>query len=202
MHYKKLIACARILDETAIPLPVTATASLLIHPSQRGSPVRSISACVVRHQDDTLAFAFRCEARMTEMAIPSPRRAGHADGLWRHTCCEAFLTVPGSKAYHEFNFSPSGEWAHYAFTDIRCRNPDVPSLPCPPMVRFCQDGQGFELSAEVPAANLSFAHGQVLLLGIAAVIEDFAGQCTHWALTHAGAAPDFHCRQTFLLELT
>ena len=38
----------------------------------------------------------------------SRERQGNSpvDGLWRHTCFEAFVGIPGAEPYYEFNFSP------------------------------------------------------------------------------------------------
>jgi hypothetical protein len=48
-----------------------------------------------------------------------PRQATRVDGLWRTSCCELFLAQPDTPAYLEFNFSPTGDWAAYAFESPR-----------------------------------------------------------------------------------
>ena len=45
-----------------------------------------------------------------------PRRA---DGLWKHTCFEAFISDANSGGYAEFNCAPSGDWAAYHFASYR-----------------------------------------------------------------------------------
>ena len=42
-----------------------------------------------------------------------------ADVLWQHTCFEAFVAPAGAPGYHEFNFSPSLDWAIYRFSAYR-----------------------------------------------------------------------------------
>ncbi len=41
------------------------------------------------------------------------------DELWKKTCFEAFLTLPDSEDYLEFNGSPSGDYALYKFLTYR-----------------------------------------------------------------------------------
>ena len=41
------------------------------------------------------------------------------DGLWRHTCFEAFIAAAVRPEYWEYNLSPSGAWAAYHFTGYR-----------------------------------------------------------------------------------
>lgn len=45
----------------------------------------------------------------------------HRDGLWRHTCFEAFVAAPAGcgSGYVEYNFAPSGAWAIYRFDGYR-----------------------------------------------------------------------------------
>jgi len=41
-----------------------------------------------------------------------------------------------------------------------------------------------------------------LQFGFAAVLEQKNGNLSYWALTHNGVDPDFHRRDSFLLELS
>ena len=112
--------------------------------------------------------------------------------LWQHTCCEAFVTRPGSPAYHEFNFSPAGDWAAYAFADYRQGAPlDAPD----PGIAVRALPEMLELSAalDLPPGKLR--------LGLSAVIEERDGTLSYWALRHAPGKPDFHNREDFALEL-
>lgn len=112
--------------------------------------------------------------------------------LWQHTCCEAFVATPGSPAYHEFNFSPSGDWAAYAFADYRkgasIRVPD-PGI----VVRTSEQEVQLKASIAIPAGTLR--------LGLAVVIEEQGGSLSYWAMRHAPGKPDFHHRDAFALEL-
>jgi hypothetical protein len=62
-----------------------------------------------------LHLTYRVEGDIAQLQLPQQKPPARTDGLWRDTCFEAFLRAPGSSAYDEFNFSPSGEWAAYRF---------------------------------------------------------------------------------------
>lgn len=123
---------------------------------------------------------------------PSPR-----DGLWRHTCFEAFVGTPGSSAYLEFNFSPSGDWAAYAFSAERQRDLAAPALPAP-RITCTQDAQHLVLDAVLPTHGLPDTDW---IVGLSAVIETTDGQPSYWALAHPRAQPDFHHRAGWTARL-
>lgn len=124
-----------------------------------------------------------------------------ADGLWQHTCLEAFVALPDSPAYHEFNFSPANRWAAYAFDDYRQRN-TVWTAGEPPCLTRLDRADGLELTALVPASLLPTPCPPGLSVGLSAVIEAQDGHLDYWALTHPGSKPDFHHRAGFCLPLT
>lgn len=87
---------------------------------------------------------------MARLLIPEPKNSARTDLLWEHTCFEAFIGLSGSPAYREFNFSPSGQWAAYAF-DYRQRveQPETEA----PQIDACSPSR-LELDAIVPAQAL------------------------------------------------
>jgi hypothetical protein len=127
--------------------------------------------------------SFLLDADLERLRIPPRRKPCHADGLWRHTCFEVFVSRKGKRAYREYNFSPSGEWAAYAFSSYRKRA----GRKIPP-ARW--DGLVATIAARGP-----------LKVGISAVIEDTTGAFSYWALRHPPGKPDFHDRRAFALEL-
>lgn len=136
-----------------------------------------------------LAARYRIEGDLSRVRVPSPAQARRADNLWRHTCCELFLAR--GAGYREYNFSPSGEWAAYAFDDYRKAAGNV---AVEPRIRV-RSGSGFlELEADVPES----AEAQV---GLSAVIEDSEGTLSYWALRHTPGKPDFHHPDAFALRL-
>ena len=66
-----------------------------------------------------LALAFVLQGDLAALRIPEEKPCRRVDELWQHTCFEAFLMTGDGPGYREYNFSPSGEWASYAFHDYR-----------------------------------------------------------------------------------
>ena len=125
------------------------------------------------------------------LSIPSATPPGPADGLWQHTCLEAFVSVNGEAAYREFNFSPSGQWAVYRFAGERQRDPSPsPDLPAPVM-QLAITPTLLTLAVHVPRAALP-ASALHLELALCAVIEELDGRQSYWALQHPCERPDFH----------
>ena len=150
--------------------------------------------------DGALQLVYHITARPAQLSIPAPCPSGFTDGLWQHTCLEVFVTTPDEEAYREFNFSPSGQWAAYAFHAYRQRNPDFsPALA--PRISLNHRADGLTLEAFLPAALLPRREKQAgLLLGLSAVIEDSSGGLSYWALAHPSDRPDFHLRSAFCLK--
>lgn len=178
-------------------MPTTLTITLLPHPSIPNDPAIARIEVSIGHQAaGCLTLNYRLFGDPEQHQIPPCKPAAACDGLWQHTCCELFIaTVDGTK-YEEFNFSPSGQWAHYQFDDYRVRSLE-PKPTIAPEISFTQLLDGFELRALLPHKNLP-ARTQ---LGVSAVIESVTGNKTYWALAHGTPQPDFHHRQSFCLAL-
>jgi len=166
--------------------------------------VRAVVAGVSRLSDGSLVFFYHLSGDMARLLIPVPQTGKRSDDLWEHTCFEAFLAVAGDSAYREFNFSPSGQWATYAFSAYR--RPQQSGLsPKSPQISTCLSAGRFELSAQVSADALPrSATTAPLQIGLSAVIEStdtVDGSRSYWALSHPAARPDFHQRAAFILEL-
>ena len=169
------------------------------------SVVLGIEANVTRGSDGRLALAYRLSGEIGALLIPEPQPSGRADGLWEHTCFEVFIAVGGDAAYHEFNFSPSGQWAAYAFSDYRQSDAAASrQLACAglPHIVTRRFADRLELDALISPDDLpSGAAAATLHLGVSAVVEADDGRRSYWALRHATARPDFHRRDAFTLEL-
>lgn len=133
---------------------------------------------------------FHLRAARNRVQLPPPSSAGPADGLWRHTCLEAFVQDGAGPGYREFNFSPSGQWAVYRFDAERQRAVDDVPPPAGPTIDLAPVADSLRLLAWVPRALLPEQPGAV---GLTAVIETVDGSLSHWALHHPRAdRPDFH----------
>ncbi|WP_382326551.1 hypothetical protein ACFJGX_15960 [Hydrogenophaga sp. UC242_50] len=103
------------------PNPAPLRAQLRCHPATPSGVVLTVSVEVRVHADGLrLRYALRGDT--TALRIPAPAAPVPTDGLWRHTCLEAFVAADGEAAYREFNFSPSSEWAAYRFSSERQRD--------------------------------------------------------------------------------
>jgi len=135
------------------------------------------------------------------LRVPLPKPARRVDGLWRHTCFEAFVAVKGTPNYYELNFSPSGEWAAYSFRSYR----DGGALEndgLDPGIAVRREERMLALSAVMRLDQLpGIAPEASLRLGLCAVIEDIDGGLSYWALKHLPGKPDFHHPDTFTLEI-
>jgi hypothetical protein len=157
--------------------------------------VRRVGVSVVREPDGALKLAYSMDADLTRLGLPLARTrpARRLDGLWRHTCFEAFIALHDDDAYHEFNFAPSGDWAAYDFSGYREGMVQSPMLHAP-RIETAREQEGFALTATVAAATGA-------RLALAAVIEEHGGRLSYWALRHPGDKPDFHHRDGFILEI-
>jgi hypothetical protein len=103
-----------------------------------------------------------------------------------------FVAAKGDAGYREFNLSPSGEWAAYAFEDYRRGGP----LDAMPEIVVRTHATRLELSARVPLREQG-----PLDVGLSVVVEDQDGALSYWALRHGPGRPDFHRRDAFALAL-
>lgn len=184
------------------PAAPTVTVALRPHPASPASAVRAILLSARAFDDGSLAFAFRLSGETGQLRIPPEQPGTRADGLWQHTCFEVFIGTPEEAEYREFNFSPSGQWAAYAFSAPRERDPARDPQGAPQIaVELAADGLALDVVLP-PAALPACAPGTTLPIGVAAVIEAADGTLSHWALQPLGDAPDFHRRDSFAMGLT
>ena len=174
--------------------------NLICHPDKVCTATESLRVGVESLPEGHLKLCYELTGDLTELRIPAPQPPGEADGLWEHTCFEAFIAVAGEAGYHEFNFSPSGQWAAYAFSDYRVRSTWTTSQP--PLISLANTNKHLLLEAVIAAADLpQNIAGKPFQLGLTAVIEANDGSRSYWALHHPVARPDFHHRAGFILSL-
>ena len=62
--------------------------------------------------EPALLLIYVVRGALNELRLPGRAAAPtRTDGLWQHTCFEAFVGTEGNSAYREFNFAPSADWA-------------------------------------------------------------------------------------------
>ena len=174
------------------------TVTLTPHPDAGPGPVKALrvearwSGVAGR-----LSLVYRLAADPAALHLPGAAQPRRADGLWRHTCFEAFFRPGGGPGYLEFNFSPSGEWAAYRF-DARREGMRLLAMTREPVPRTAGEPDGPRLSVDL---QLPVAPVATLQLGLAAVIEAADGTPGYWALRHGPGTPDFHDPESFTLRL-
>lgn len=147
--------------------------------------------------DNKIRLIYNLENPGNNLLIPPQSSPARRDNLWQHTCCEVFIGLLHQPQYLEFNFSPSGEWAAYAFSDYR--EPDDWPDPEPPEIRTTQTLSGLQLEAVILPDTLPEAfRNQPLELGISTVLEDKEQHLAYLALAHSQATPDFHRRDQWI----
>lgn len=167
-------------------------AELIPHPTTPAGPVRSIRVAIDESDTGSLLLQFVVSGAVERIAWPAPAARGRANKLWRHTCFEAFAPTP--EGYLEYNMSPSGQWASYAFKAYRkgqrvtWQEVTVMGLKLEP------DRALFDAWIEPPRTGTR-------QLGVSAVIETVDGQMSYWALAHPADKPDFHHPESFVLTL-
>lgn len=174
----------------------------------RASPMPEVAAVDVELSligDGAARLTFSVETDLSQLRIPQSCAADAevaTDGLWRHTCGELFVATANQTAYREFNFSPSGAWAWYAFSDYRVLQ-DGASSRLVPQIASKQSADGLVLQimlprGSLPDANVPATNG--LDLSPTMVIEAADGRLSYWAVTHPFAHPDFHHRSGFIRD--
>lgn len=173
---------------------------LLCHPGAANAAVGSVLASASLSAGGEVVFSFTLEGDLSAVRIPAPAQAGRADGLWQHTCFEAFVAAANTPAYVELNFSPSGQWAAYAFEDYRTGMAPMEMAAPRTTVRRSPDRLQLDAILDVDVLP-GLARGGSWRIGLSAVIEGDDGGLTYWALHHGPGIPDFHAREGFVLPL-
>ena len=169
------------------------------HADSAGEAASRVEATAWRPQHGRLALRYVIHAPADELRLPPISDSGRVDGLWRHTCLEAFVRTPTGDAYYEINLSPSTRWAAYRFDGYRegMANLDMP----PPLIESRAYPERYELEALIDLGSVSELARSDWRLGLSAVIEDADGDKAWWALAHPPGQPDFHHAVAFAFDL-
>jgi hypothetical protein len=150
--------------------------------------------------DGTLQLHYTLQGNVDNISLPLQRLPTQTDNLWQHTCFEAFISTKQTTAYYEYNFSPSQQWAVYAFETYRQPIPHHPQDI--PSIKVTQTPHQLILKATLAPALLPYSEdNKSLQLGLTAIIEHHDHSLSYWALNHPLATPDFHHRKGFIHTL-
>src|ERR1700736_1327107 len=121
---------------------------LLAHPSPPNNAVRSLGVHLRAEEPGVLVFQYSLDADMSRVRVPLSGAGGRAEALWKHTCFEAFVAPADAAGYHEFNFSPSLDWAIYRFSAYR-EGMALAETGRAPQISVRRDDGGVELHSAV-----------------------------------------------------
>jgi hypothetical protein len=175
--------------------------ALKLHPDSTSAAASSVEVEVARSRDGALTLSYVVIGKISGLRVPSVVTPARADGLWQHTCFDAFLSVSPDTGYHEFNFSPSTQWAAYRFADYRS-GMQVASEIGAPNIEVSSRPDSYTLRATLDLDTANVPWGSPWRLGLSAVIEETNGNKSYWALAHAPGKPDFHRADCFTHELS
>lgn len=153
----------------------------------------------LKKTDHKVSADFSLQGNTTAIRWSAPlTEAKQGDELWKQTCFELFLAAPNRPEYWEYNFSPSRQWAIYAFKDYRQSAPlHITTTPIiePPRLSDASFSLRVSFNLEPPLLN------KTLIIGVSAIIDTTDDQRHYFALRHCGTSPDFHMRESFILEM-
>ena len=174
--------------------------SLDCHPDTPNLSVKKLSCSVVALDNGDLQLNYHLNGDLQRLLIPEPTPSEPKNNLWKHSCFEAFIAVEGDTAYCEYNFSPSSQWAIYAFSDYRVKLAWEASQP--PTIKRKQQDKQLTIIATLSATCLpDNPHNKPLQIGLSSVIETSSGAISYWSLQHPTNVPDFHHRESFCLQI-
>ena len=179
---------------------IAAHVQLLRHAQSTAAPAIEIGVEFTRDAS-VLVLTYTLQGNIAAVAVPDEAPAARADGLWQHTCFEAFLRSAQSENYWEFNLSPSREWAAYRFTAYR-EGMAPERAVIDPHIEVQRERSELGLSAAVDLSGIeALAANSDWRVGLSAVIENQNGGKSYWALAHPDGKPDFHHPDSLVLVL-
>ena len=175
---------------------------LRLHPDSHSSAVESINVEIARPDAGRLELSYIVTGQISSIRMPVAAANVRGNGLWRHTCFEAFVRTSSDAEYYELNFSPSGQWAAYVFSSYRTGMRVAEEIAAVPIeMHATTDGCVLQASLD-PGRFTGLPHDRSWHIGLSAVIEDTNGGMSYWALAHPPGKPDFHHADGFTCEFS
>lgn len=168
---------------------------LIPHPANSSDAISAIAVRAWR-SGDVLSLRYSCHGCLGDVRWPLAAPPVRQDGLWRHSCFEAFIGQRADPAYVELNMAPSRAWAAYRFGGYRNGMAAADAAPLRPLHWVFGSGV---LTAHWRLPDVEAAADWQL--GLSAVIETRDGTRNYFALAHPPGPPDFHNRDCFIVTL-
>ena len=172
---------------------------LIPHPDTPCPAVERLEVEAER-RGDVLELDYVLTGATERLRIPAPTEPQRQDGLWQHSCFEAFLRPGEGPAYAELNLSPSSEWAAYRLESYRAGMQPLPEVADPGIDCVVQRN-GIRLRARLQLGSVPLLAGAPWRVGLSAIVERDDGTRTFWALAHPPGEPDFHHTHCFAAAL-
>lgn len=148
----------------------------------------------------TLLMEAKIEGEVDGILLESPAATPvRRHGLWEGTCLELFLAPAAAAGYWELNMSPAGHWNVYRFSAYRRGMAEEEGFGKIPF-DFQRKTGSLELSMELDLSEI-LPEPVPLHAAVCAVVRHRSGTATYWAATHCADCPDFHRRESFVLEI-
>lgn len=168
-------------------------------PTAQPLPDVQITGNITRNENK-LNLDYTLKGNLAEVDIASPSDTpARKDELWQDTCFEFFIGIKDTPGYWEFNLSPSRDWNVYCFTGYRQGMVEETAFTEFPFI-VERRLDNLALSLDLDLAKILFTEAAIEV-AITTVIKDKNSEVSYWALTHRGAAADFHLRESFVIEL-
>ena len=134
----------------------------------------------------------------TTLILPSSKKSpSHKEGLYRHTCFEAFVGGGKTDKYTEFNFSPSGDWCAIFFDNYRKpsnqQGVEKPNKLLLSPLTLTENSLNLKV-----VIDLSALKTPPLKLGLSTVLEHSDNSLSYWSLSHGNEKADFHNSEHWL----
>ena len=141
----------------------------------------------------SLFLNYQIKGELSELILPEPgSKVERRDGLWQHSCFEAFFRFADSAKYLELNLSPFSAYNAYLFEAYRSQMQEYNIRP--PLLSANREKDSYGFSAKLEAFDISFfSH-----FSATAILEFKSGELSHWATKHAASKPDFHLSESFI----
>ncbi|MBW4605137.1 MAG: DOMON-like domain-containing protein [Calothrix sp. FI2-JRJ7] len=174
------------------------TFTLQPFPSTQAPANVKITGNIARHEN-LLTIRYTLLGDIQQVNIAPPETPQRKNELWLDTCFEFFIGAENSPGYWEFNLSPAGHWNIYRFDNYRQGMQEETAFTTL-LFNVKHNSDSLTLTLNVNLDKI-ISVDQPIEVSITTVIKSINGDVSYLAVSHKGAEPDFHLRESFVIEL-